>query len=307
MLLILSRLASALVMLFGRIFFWRYLWEVTMPRITICTLILSLAASGQSVQIQFDTLSADQIHLRLSDLKDTNSAREQELHALFEEAGCNGEHLTSQAVKHSKDPNVICTLPGATESQIIVGAHFDFVNAGLGVVDNWSGCSLLPSLYQSLKTFPRRHTFVFAGFADEEKGLVGSNFYVHQMTKDDVRRTSAMVNMDSLGAGPTEFELDRADKRLANLLAVVANARHLPWSVVNVHRVGRSDSDSFQDRHIPTLMIHSITNETLPILHSARDQISAIHEAQYYDTYRLLAAYLAYLDVTLDAASQSEK
>jgi Zn-dependent M28 family amino/carboxypeptidase len=280
---------------------------VTLPRIPICAVILALAASGQSVQIQFDTLSADQIHLRLSDLKDTNSGREQELHALFEEAGCNADHLTAQAVKHTKDANVICVLPGTTDSQIIVGAHFDFVNAGQGVVDNWSGCSLLPSLYQSLRTFSRRHTFVFAGFADEEKGLVGSSFYVHQMSKDDVRRTKAMVNLDSVGTGPTEFELDRGDKLLASSLVAVAKANRLPWSVMNIHRVGRSDSDSFQDRHIPTLMIHSITNQTWPILHSARDQIAAIREADYYDTYRLVAAYLAYLDVTLDAASQSEK
>lgn len=285
------------------------LWRVVkrMSPVLICAVALASALLAQNVSIQFDTLTAEQIHVRLVDFKDTNSAREQALHTLFEEAGCNGEHLTEQAVKHSKDPNVICILPGATELQIIVGAHFDFVNAGRGVVDNWSGCSLLPSLYQSLRRFPRRHSFVFAGFTDEEKGLVGSNFYVHQMSKDEVHRTSAMINMDSLGTGPTEFELYRGDKRLATSLAGVANADHLPWSVVNVHQVGRSDSDSFQDRHIPTLMIHSITNQTFPILHSPRDQMTAIHEAEYYDTYRLVAAYLAYLDATLDTANGSDK
>ncbi len=285
------------------------LWRVVkrMSPVLICVVALASALLAQNVSIQFDTLTAEQIHVRLVDFKDTNSAREQALHTLFEEAGCNGEHLTEQAVKHSKDPNVICILPGATELQIIVGAHFDFVNAGRGVVDNWSGCSLLPSLYQSLRRFPRRHSFVFAGFTDEEKGLVGSNFYVHQMSKDEVHRTSAMINMDSLGTGPTEFELYRGDKRLATSLAGVANADHLPWSVVNVHQVGRSDSDSFQDRHIPTLMIHSITNQTFPILHSPRDQMTAIHEAEYYDTYRLVAAYLAYLDATLDTANGSDK
>ena len=49
-----------------------------------------------------------------------------------------------------------------------------------------------------------------------------------------------------------------------------------------------------------TLLIHSITQEPLPILHSPRDRMDAIHLADYYDTYRLIAAYLAYLDVTLD-------
>jgi Zn-dependent M28 family amino/carboxypeptidase len=251
--------------------------------------------------IHYDTLPADEINRRLADFKDTNSAREQELHALFEEAGCKGDHLTEQAVKHSHDPNVICVLPGQGASEIIVGGHFDFVQAGRGVLDNWSGCSLLPSLYQSVKTSPRRHTFVFIGFADEEKGLVGSRFYVHEMSKDDVRRASAMINMDSLGSGPTRIELDRADKRLAAAFAAVAEEKHLPWGVVNVHQVGRSDSDSFQDRHIPTLLIHSITHETFPILHTPRDQMAAMQLADYYDTYRLIAAYLAYLDAALAA------
>lgn len=272
-----------------------------MCRAAVGTLILALTLSGQNVAIHYDTVPADQINRRLADFKNSNSAREQELHALFEEAGCTGDHLTEQAVKHSKDPNAVCTLPGQTESQIIVGAHFDFVNKGQGVVDNWSGCSLLPSLYQSLKTFPRRHTFVFIGFTDEEKGLVGSDFYVHQMSKDDLGKVSAMVNMDSLGTSPTKVDLNRGDKRLANAFATVADSTHLPWSVMNVGQAGRSDGDSFQDRHVPSITLHSMTNETFPILHTVRDQMTEMRLADYYDTYRLLAAYLAYLDVTLDA------
>ncbi len=268
-----------------------------------CALALALGLSAQTISIQYDTLPADDINRRLADLKNTNSEREQELHALFEKVGCRDKNLIEQVVKHSKDPNVMCVLPGQTESEIIVGAHFDFVNAGRGVVDNWSGCSLLPSFYQSLKGFPRRHTFIFIGFTDEERGLVGSKFYVHQMNKNDVGKVLAMVNMDSLGTSPTKLDLSRGDKKLANALAIVAGSTHLPFSVMNVGAAGGADADSFQDRHIPTVTVHSMTNETWPILHSARDQMTAMHLGDYYDTYRLLAAYLAYLDTTLDVSS----
>ncbi|PYX03200.1 MAG: Zn-dependent exopeptidase M28, partial [Acidobacteria bacterium] len=37
----------------------------------------------------------------------------------------------------SKLPNVICVLPGSSDKVIIVGAHFDRVSEGDGVVDNW--------------------------------------------------------------------------------------------------------------------------------------------------------------------------
>lgn len=116
-----------------------------MLRIVAYALVLALSLSGQAAPIRYDTLPAEDINRRLADFKGTNSEREQELHALFEEVGCNGDQLTEQPVKHSHDPNVICVLPGQTESRVIVGAHFEFVNAGRGVVDNWSGCSLLPS------------------------------------------------------------------------------------------------------------------------------------------------------------------
>jgi hypothetical protein len=45
--------------------------------------------------------------------------------------------------------------------------------------------------------------------------------------------------------------------------------------------------------------IHSVTQDTLRILHSPRDRFSAIHLDDYYDTYRLISAYLAYLDQVL--------
>ena len=44
---------------------------------------------------------------------------------------------------------------------------------GEGVVDNWNGASLLPSLFESLESQALRHTFRFIGFAEEETGLSG--------------------------------------------------------------------------------------------------------------------------------------
>jgi hypothetical protein len=78
----------------------------------------------------------------------------------------------------------------------------------------------------------------------------------------------------------------------------------LPLNVVNVHAVGRSDSDSFEDRHVPSLNIHSLTQETFPILHTKRDSMSAINLGDYYDSYLLIRAYLAYLDEVLDRTTE---
>ncbi len=45
----------------------------------------------------------------------------------------------------------------------------------------------------------------------------------------------------------------------------------------------------------------SITQETLRILHSRYDTLSAIRRDDYYATYRLISVFLAYLDTKLDA------
>jgi putative aminopeptidase FrvX len=263
-------------------------------------LCLLIAAVAHGQQVQYDTLPRPIIEKRLSSFGTANLEREQTLRDLFTESGCSGAKLAEQIVKAKKPPNVICSLPGVElDSTIIVGAHFDFVKAGQGVVDNWSGASLLPSLFQSLNAIPRRHNFLFVGFTDEELGLLGSSYFVRGLTKFDLRSIAAMVNMDSLGTGPTRFETDRSDKRLTDSLAAVAATVKIPIGIVNAHQVGRSDSDSFQDKKVPSINIHSLTKETFPILHSSRDRMDAIHMDDYYASYRLIAAYLAFLDLTL--------
>ena len=271
-----------------------------MARVIAAALLALFAVAAQTISIQFGTVAKEEIERRLRASEDNNLKRERRLRELFEQSQCTGDHLTEQAVKGVKAPNVVCMLSGETDSLIVVGAHFDFVNSGKGVVDNWSGCSLLPSLFESLKEMPRRHTLAFVGFTAEEQGMIGSKFYVKEMGSA-IQRVSAMVNLDSIGTSPTKVEVGRGDKRLLNALATIAHQFKLPINAVNVHEVGRSDSDSFQDRKVPTVNIHSLTSETFPILHSPRDRIEAVRMDNYYDTYLLLRAYLAYLDQLLDA------
>ncbi|HKM82553.1 MAG TPA: M28 family peptidase [Candidatus Acidoferrum sp.] len=217
---------------------------------------------------------------------------------MFTEAGCNEQHLSEQPVKGSKLPNVICILPGSSDKVIIVGAHFDHVSEGDGVVDNWSGASLLPSLYEAVKDEPHKHTYIFIGFTDEEQGEVGSHFYAHHMSKEQVAATDAMVNMDTLGLAPTEVWASHSDKRLTGVLFYIAKQLNMPLQGVNVEQIGSTDSEQFAERKIPSITIHSLTQETwnARILHTSNDKLSVMRLDDYYQTYRLLAAYLAFLD-----------
>jgi putative aminopeptidase FrvX len=261
-------------------------------------LLLGLALHGaQAEDLRFRLVPREAVESRLREYSGTNSERGARLKRMFIDAGC-GEHLSEQPVKYSKAPNVICELPGTSDRIIIVGAHFDRVPESDGVADNWSGASLLPSLYEAVKIDRRRHTFIFIGFTDEEKGLVGSRFYARKMTRDQVAATDAMINLDTLGLAPTEVWTHRSDKRLIQALAGAADHLKSPLTGVNFEYVGSTDSESFASRKIPRLTIHSLTqkSEDDQILHTSKDKLSAMNLDDYHDTYQLLALYLVYLD-----------
>ena len=250
--------------------------------------------------ISFERLPTTVIDHRLQLVPSDNESRKEMLEDLFEESGCNAPQLVFQDVKRSKLPNVVCTLPGTAESTIIVGAHFDRRGAGQGVADNWSGAALLPSIYQSLKNLSLKHTFVFVGFTDEEKGRIGSKFYAKSLKEEEVALTSAMLNLDTLGLSSTKVWVSRSDPVLVTALEALAGAMQLPIDGMNMERVGSADSESFRKRDIPSMTIHSVTQENLTLLHSRADNLYAIQSEEYYRTYRLISAYLVYLDNVLD-------
>jgi hypothetical protein len=274
-----------------------------MPRIGFVTGFLFLLAGVSTIAIaqtiQFSAVSQDIVEKRLGAYVSKNDKREPAIRRIFEDAGCGGEKLAEQPVRGLKAPNLICVLPGATEVAIVVGAHFDLEEAGDGVVDNWSGASLLPSLYQGIAGVPRRHTFRFVAFSGEEKGMLGSKAFVRELGKTH-EQVIAMVNMDTLGLAETEVWVHGSDSTLVRLMDLAAATVNLPVSGMNVDQVGTTDSESFREKKIPAITIHSLTSATLPILHSAKDRIGAVHKDEYYRTYRLVLAYLAVLDQKLD-------
>lgn len=276
--------------------------KIRLPRASRkLALIVCLACSvGATAQVRYRLATREVIEGRLKSFSTKNSEREALIRKWLAGSGCKDSDLSEQSLERKLPPNVICVLPGNTQEVIIVGAHTDHVDEfGDGVVDNWTGASLLPSLLYSLAAQPRRHTFVLVGFSAEEKGLVGSAYYAEHLTDEQRARIAAMVNMDSLGLGPTEVWATHADKTLLDSLAAVAAASRLPVAVMNVDNLGSADSESFARYHIPRITLHSVTQQTWPILHSPKDKLNAIKINDYYDSYRLIAAYLAYLDEEL--------
>ena len=268
-----------------------------MKRFHLVVLVLLVAGiSASAGELKFSAVNQEVVRQRLMTLPKGDEAREQRIVELFKQAGCPDAQITIQPVS-KKLGNVICVLPGATPYTIIVGGHYDYIPAGQGIVDNWSGASLLPSLYEAIATHPRQHTFIFVAFTEEEQGEIGSREYVKKMTQQDRDNMRAMVNLDTLGLGVTEVWYTHADPYMIAELSITAEAVQAPIRALSVDQVGSSDSEQFRLAGMPALTLHSLTTETLPILHNAKDSPDKIRFDDYYQSYQLISAYLAQLDL----------
>jgi hypothetical protein len=263
-------------------------------------LLILLAATVSAAPLQFKILNEGVLQERLRLAHPKNPERYKRLKELFAQSGCQGDSFREQKVGGSKEPNMICGLAGTGERprKIVVGAHFDSVG-GDGIIDNWSGAVLLPTLFEFADGAPRRHEFEFVGFAGEEKGLLGSRAYLKSIPKADRGQIAAVIIMDSLGLTATKCWVNGSAKELVDAAARLAGALKLDFQGVNMDRVGTTDSQPFKDANIPVLSLHSVTQETWGVINGRRDVWPAVSWRDYYDTHRFISALVRYLDETL--------
>jgi hypothetical protein len=254
--------------------------------------------ADEKVNVEYFPVSREVIQQRLERVAWKFRERRATIESLFHEVGCGS--VVVQKFPFKDEPNITCTLSGDGVGSIVVGAHYDFANRGIGAVDDWSGASLLASLYQSLSHTRRHHDFVFVAFAAEEHGLLGSKAFVKHLSADEHDRIRAMINLECLGLSRPAIWGSRADPKLMAAYLNVAKLLGVPPRSINADRVGDDDSHPFKNAGIPVLTVHSITQETFRILHSPDDNLKALKADDYYQAYRLAAILLAYLDASLN-------
>ena len=98
--------------------------------------------------------------------------------------------------------NVIAeTRRGRSDRVVVVGAHLDSVVEGPGINDNGSGtATILEIALQMAKVVTPRNKVRFAFWGAEESGLIGSEFYVAQLTKPEIKNIAVNLNFDMLGS-----------------------------------------------------------------------------------------------------------
>ncbi len=204
------------------------------------------------------------------------------------ERGC--PNVTVAPIRRSDQLNITCEISGRGAGLWIVGAHYDRIGSGSGIVDNWSGIVLLFALIEAMQRVPNEHSFQFVAFGEEETGLRGSKLFARAMP----RLPGGMINIDTVGLRSV-----RADPRSSqDLLAIARQEAGRLGIKLTTPRVAWVDGDwrPFRAMDIPILNFHSLRRSDQSAVHTVRDQFDRINWSAYADTYTLLLAILRHLD-----------
>ena len=128
---------------------------------------------------------------------------------LVDHPGATVSGSTSTRTDRMPTRNVIAeTKTGRSDRTVVVGAHLDSVPEGPGINDDGSGTAadLEVALQMSKLGVKPTNKVRFIWFSGEEQGLLGSDYYVSQLSKSGIQDIQAMLDFDML-ASPNYAEL----------------------------------------------------------------------------------------------------
>ncbi|MFY1700626.1 M20/M25/M40 family metallo-hydrolase [Micromonospora sp. WMMA1923] len=97
--------------------------------------------------------------------------------------------------------NVVAqTREGRTDNVVMAGAHLDSVPEGPGINDNGSGSAALLEVALQMAEVKPANAVRFAWWGAEEANLLGSQYYVDQLTERQVDNIALYLNFDMIGS-----------------------------------------------------------------------------------------------------------
>jgi aminopeptidase Y len=111
-------------------------------------------------------------------------------------------HLETETLRTpTTSQNVIAETKGGNPNNVVmVGAHLDSVSAGPGINDNGSGSGVVLEVAEQLYRANVKNKVRFALWGAEEANLVGSTFYVGNLSEEDHAKIALYLNFDMVGS-----------------------------------------------------------------------------------------------------------
>ena len=147
--------------------------------------------------------------------------------------------------------NIIVTKKSSTDmtKNLIISAHYDSAEDSVGANDNGSGVAAVLELARILKDTEMPYNVKFILFSGEEKYMLGSRWYVGNLSEDERKQIIGVINIDTIA----EKSDDEGLKKLAELnknsmsdlftssdrfyLTMATNSDHYPFALVDIPAV----------------------------------------------------------------------
>ncbi|MBB4905625.1 M28 family metallopeptidase [Actinophytocola algeriensis] len=154
--------------------------------------------------------------------------------------------------------NLIAEWPrGDANNVIMAGGHLDSVTAGPGINDNGSGSAALleVALTVASQNLNPAKRIRFGWWGAEERGLIGSTYYVNNLPSADRSRIKAYINFDMIGSPNAGYFVYSASGQPSGSLALQQTLQ-APFATMGVPTEltsvgGRSDHAAFANAGIP--------------------------------------------------------
>ncbi|KAE8444658.1 hypothetical protein EG329_014406 [Mollisiaceae sp. DMI_Dod_QoI] len=170
----------------------------------------------------------------------------------------NSSAYIDSIVTKTGTTNIIAqTKGGDSENCVMLGGHSDSVAEGPGINDDGTGTMTLLEVATQLVNFEVNNCVRFAWWAGEEEGLLGSDYYVSQLSETENMKIRLFMDYDMLASPNYAYQVyDARDnvnpvgsEELRDLYTAYYEKHGFNYTYIAFD--GRSDYDAFIKNGIP--------------------------------------------------------
>lgn len=166
---------------------------------------------------------------------------------------CKVRMTLEQEEGETDSHNVLAEIEGTEYPDEVVAfaAHYDSTPFSNGVYDNGGGTVIIMEMLRHYLENPPKRTVRFIWFGSEERGLLGSKYFVANHEKD-LKKMVLLINVDM--AGPiigSDRAYVTADMSLKHMVDYLASEVGHP--IISEQDVYSSDSTPFAEKGVPAI------------------------------------------------------
>ena len=197
----------------------------------------------------------------------------------------------SQEEGDADSQNVMTEIIGTEypDEVIVYTAHYDSVIFSHGMFDNATGTATILEILRYYKENPPKRTLRFIWCGSEERGLLGSKFYV-KAHEEELKNIRLCINVDMTGPlFGRDHALVTAEEALCSNITYLYKELGHPMTVLQ--EICSSDSIPFADKGIPAVNFLRRSAKNASQIHSRHDVIDVLSAEAMERTARFIVAF----------------